>query len=571
MKYLALSSIILVLYLVASCAQQTSPTGGPQDTIPPVLIQSSPPNKTINFKSKSIELTFDEAVMINNPREQLLITPTIGNKVEMEARKKTVILNFNSELKDSTTYTINFRESIQDVTEKNSARNLQLAFSTGTYLDSLTIKGTILDLLSGKEVKDGTAALYTRPDTFNIFKHKPIYLTRSNDKGYFEFNNLKPGNYYIYAFNDKNKNLIVDSKSERYGFLAKPIELKPDSSYQYIVPIIALDARELKLISARPYNTYFNIRTSKNLSAYNITTLNTEDSLKLEHIYGEDNTSVHLFFHTESQDSIPIKFEAADTIGNVIDTLLYAKLSPRKSTPERFNISLQKPKFLADKNLLQAEITFNKPIKNINLDSIYYQIDSTHIVPLQPQDFTLSIKNTLLINKVIPKDLMPAEEADQNSKNGNEANTLRKSTHQLNKLRLRKGFLISMDNDSSQTSDQIVAVLTPETTGTILVQVNTTEKNYIVQILTQDNSIHQTIYNTANISITHLPPGNYRMRLIIDYNDNKKWDAGNFFKKEEPEPIVYYTDELKELNINIKANWELGPLLISYPEHVDNP
>ena len=571
MKYLVLSSAILILYLAASCAQQTSPTGGPQDTIPPILIQSNPPNKTINFKSKSIELTFDELVMVNNPREQLLITPTIGNKVEMEARKKTVILNLNSELKDSTTYTINFRESIQDVTEKNSAQNLQLAFSTGAYLDSLTIKGSILDLLSGKEVKNGTVALYTHPDTFNIFKHKPIYLTKSDDKGYFEFNNLKPGNYYIYAFNDKNKNLIVDSKSERYGFLARTIDLRPDSSYQYDVPIISLDSRELKLISAKPYNTYFNIKASKNLSGYNITTLNAEDSLKLEHIYGEDNTSVHLFFHTESQDSIPIKFEAVDTIGNVIDTLLYAKLSPRKSTPEKFNVSLEKPVFIADKHLLQAEITFNKPVKDINFDSIDYQIDSTHIISLQPQDFKLSRESTLLIDKSVSKDLMPKEESGQNSKNEINGTTIQKKSLPLNKLRLGKGFLISIDGDSNLTAAQTVAILSPETTGTILAQVSTTEKNYIVELLTQDNSIQQTVYNTANISITHLPPGNYQMRLIIDRNGNKKWDAGNFYKKEEPEPIVYYTDELKEQNINIKANWELGPLLISYPKHVDNP
>jgi hypothetical protein len=567
MRFITLIHTLSLFYLLCSCAQQTSPTGGPQDTIPPSLIQSNPPHKTINFKGKTLQLIFDEDVIVNNPREQLLVTPSINGKVEMEARKKTILLNLNSDLRDSTTYTINFRESIQDVTEKNPAENLQLAFSTGTYLDSLTIKGTIFDLLSGAKVKDGTAALFLKSDTFNIFKHKPLYLTKSNKEGYFEFNNLKPQDYNIYTFNDKNKNLLVDSKTERYGFISSAIQLHPDSSFAFDIGIIPLDARQLKITSARPYNTYFNIKFSKYLRDYQIIPRIPEDSTKIDHIYGEDQTSLHLFFRTESMDSIPINLLARDTIGNVIDTTLYVKQTNRKVQPEKFAVTLENVLLVAEKKLLTATIRYNKPIKTLNLDSIVYEIDSTHTVSFQPADFTWNKTNPTQLN--ITKQLQTEQMPPQQEQNNNSMLTESQPPKEplINKLHLKRGFFVSIDNDSSQQVNQSVNILTPENTGTIAFEISTAEKNYFIQILNAEGKILDVQYNTNTPVFKNLTPASYKARLIIDKNANQTWDAGNFFTHEEPEPIKYYLsdDEEPTTTINIKANWELGPLLITYP------
>lgn len=565
MKYILPLYVFILLLLATNCAKQTSPTGGPRDTIPPNLIQSIPTNGTIHFKEKSIQFVFDEYIAVNNPREQLLVTPSIGNKIEMEVRKKSVLLSFNAELEDSTTYTINFRESVQDITEKNPAQNLFYAFSTGSYLDSLSIKGEITDLQSGKPVKDGTAALYSHPDTFDIFKHKPTYLTKSDEQGQFQFTNLKPGTYFIYAFNDKNKNAIVDSRTERHGFLKHAINLKPDSAYYYNIPIISLDARDLKLISAKPYNTYFNIRTSKNVDQYQIAPLNPEDSLLFTHIYGEDQSSVHLFLNT--QDSIPVQFQAIDSIGNTLDTAFFAKSNTRKTTPEKFTVSVENPQLIDEHNHFSTSFKVNKPISTLIYDSIYYMIDSTHIITFSPENYSWNKeKNKLFLTKEIPEELLPEkEETNSNvldSKSFTKAPQTKKSSVQ--KLFIRQSFLISIDNDSSATMEQPVSVLQPETTGTIIVQTETEEENYITQILTNDYKVVQSTYNQPKSLFKNLPPGNYLIRLIVDSNGNKKWDTGSFYAKIEPEKIIYYLNEDKEFTTNIKANWELGPLLISY-------
>ena len=167
---------------VLSCARQTSPTGGPKDTIPPILVRSFPVKEQTNFKDNSIELIFDEAVAVNNPKEQIIITPDINKDYDIVAHKNRVSLTLNNKLKDSTTYSFNFRDAVQDITEKNPAVNLKLAISTGSYIDSLSIEGITVDPIKDKEYKDITIALY-ESDTFNILKHKPVYLTKSNDKG----------------------------------------------------------------------------------------------------------------------------------------------------------------------------------------------------------------------------------------------------------------------------------------------------------------------------------------------------------------------------------------------------
>src|SRR5690606_40710782 len=88
MKYVPIL-IVLILASFSRCAQRTSPTGGPRDTIPPTLINVVPANQTTGYQGQRIVLTFDEDVRLNNPRQQLLITPSVGNDFEMRSEEHT--------------------------------------------------------------------------------------------------------------------------------------------------------------------------------------------------------------------------------------------------------------------------------------------------------------------------------------------------------------------------------------------------------------------------------------------------------------------------------------------------
>ncbi|HEY3401998.1 MAG TPA: Ig-like domain-containing domain [Ohtaekwangia sp.] len=545
--------LILPLFFLA-CARQTSPTGGPKDTIPPVLIRelSTPRHESINFKGNKITLQFDEDVAVNNPKEQIIIIPDIGKDYEISARKQTVTINLKSKLLDSTTYSLNFREAIQDITEKNTPENLKLAFSTGHYIDSLSISGKATSAQKKEDLKEITVAIY-QSDTFNILKHKPIYITKSDKTGNFSLENLKPGNYFLYAFEDKNRNLIVDTKNEMYAFLSDTIKLITPIK-KIDLELFKLDLRPLKLTSARPYNTYFNIKTGKNLVSYKLKSV----QAPIISSFGEDQSNIKIY-NTFNQDSLLVSFNATDSANNTIDTTLYIKFSQRDVRPEAFTHQSLGSRVISEKGILKSRIKFSKPLLSITFDSIYYAIDSTTNIPITKEDVKWdSIHNILSIEKKFDKNLL--KEPEEIKTSDAEKNTAPKPIYQFV---LRKGSFISIESDSSNLIQETVKPLTLESTGIIIVQVDIKVPNFIIQLRDKSFNILETKVNTRKVEFEDLVPGDYLISVVIDSDSNGEWSLGNLLLNQEPEKIIYYKNEKKNSLINLKANFELGPLLIT--------
>jgi hypothetical protein len=473
---------IIVILFFATCARQTSPTGGPKDTIPPKLISTNPEHLATNFKEQTIELAFSEFIGLNSPKEQLIITPSPGKEYEVTAKKTKVLVTFEKPLLDSTTYTLNFRDAVQDITEKNSARNLLIALSTGSYLDSLSIEGKVIDLLKGTPLKEISVAINKLNDTFNIFKHPASYFTKTNDKGNFKLDYLQPDAYSIYAIDDRNRNLVADSRTESYGFLSTPIVLNSDTA-QIEIAIIRLDARPLKITSARPYNTYFNIKTSKNLQGF---TLKTADTTKLSYAYGEDQSSIRLFNTLPKSDSIGIIFHGFDSIGNVLDTVVYAKFPERDAEKEKFQASLSDARILAEQALLESTFTFNKPIQTVNFDSLFFKRDSLTTLNITPQDIAWNeTRTSAKIIKTLEKSWFKtpdlgqtgaprsARQPAQNQPPPDTTVTLKI----VNELIARPAAFISIERDSSKAMEQKITPLKIEDLSMLLYQIKTAEKN----------------------------------------------------------------------------------------------
>lgn len=559
LHWILLSIIVLYFIFPVSCARITAPTGGPKDTIPPTLVKSIPENNALNFKGKKIELTFSEMIQLNNPKEQIIITPTVGKDYEISIRKNTVILEIKNDLLDSTTYTFNFREAVQDVTERNPAQNLKLAISTGPYIDSLFLSGTIFNSLGQTPAKDATVAIYPKNDTFNIFEHQATYFTRTDKNGNFLFENLKPGAYNIFAMNDKNKNLKVDSRSEAYGFLKDSINLS-DSVGGIIIGMVSLNAGPLKITNARPYNTYFNIRTTKNIKTFQM--LSTDPNLRAS--FGEDQSNIRVYTAIPTPDSIQFKLKAVDSIGFTIDTVLYAKFNQREITPEVFKAGVTGSSIIADKGLISISMNFNKPVKTVTFDSIYFRIDSLTNIPFDQNDFHWdSTNNKLEIKKQADKALFAKPESSESLNRTTPQTNTSKQTN-LNQLYIGKAAFISIENDSSSRITHPIQPLYPQDLGIIFFEIKTQEPNFIVQLLDKNLKILKAVSNKKKGSFEDLTPGNYLLRIVIDKNQNGRWDPGNFFQRIEPEPIKYYeSEDEKTRDINLKANWDRD-LLITY-------
>jgi uncharacterized protein (DUF2141 family) len=397
--------------------------------------------------------------------------------------------------------------------------------------------------------KDATIALYTS-DTFNIFKHKPTYLTKSTKRGRYTIENLKPGKYYVYAFEDKNRNLIVDSKSETYGFLIDTVNLSDDIILKPI-SMIKLDARELKLTSARTYNTYSNIKTTKGLANYEIHTPSGDTVVSA---FGEDRSNIKVYNTFHDADSTQISFFAIDSLGNQIDTTLFIKFSKKKIEQERFDSKIEDVKTFTSDRILTATLLFSKPVIRINFDSAFVTIDSATKVHLQQSDFTWHPQtNTAKLRKPLDKKYFPAENTDDTQ--------TQKTQPWI--LELRPGTFISVENDSSADLSQNVRRLTKSETGVIFVDVQTQADHFIVELVDKSFKVIQRIANKKKITFQNVVPGDYMLRLILDSNSDGQWTPGNFERRIPTDRIVYYQNEQKNSTITLKANWELGPLLIS--------
>lgn len=583
MKYKWAIVLLLISLVAQQCARQTAPTGGPQDETSPILLRSLPTHEQTQVSKNELELIFDEFVQLNNPRDQIIITPSVGNKFEAIAKKNKVIVKLNSALAPNTTYSINFRESIQDLTEKNPA-TVKIAFSTGTYIDSLAITGRVVDILTNKDASNYTVALAPASDTFNIFKHSASWITLTNKQGRFSLENLKQGNYFLYAFDDRNKNLIVDSKSEKYAFRSDTLALTSNQDsirlYSY-----KLDVSTLKLVSSRPTFSYFNIKLSKSITNYSLT--EEKDSIPLYSMLDSDLSSIKIFNSIGLFDSLQVRLQATDSIESKIDTLLYLKFSQKKEiTKDKLSTKTEMCNVYEDNSMFTAILSFSKPMTYFNPDSIYIQVDSLTRTNFTKENFTWNNSQTkLTISKRLEvkskelnseekhaKPIDPKVKAKSLDKKGlplddikslNNPTSEPKTPKSINQLILAKGSILSVENDS--IAKQVISIksIKPQDTGIIITKVGASE-NFILQLLSKNLQVVDEVKNIKEHRFANLTPGGYEIRLLMDLNKNGKWDPGDYVKMIEPEPIVFYKNSKNIKDINLKANWEVGPLLITY-------
>lgn len=211
-------ALYIVSILGSGCAQIGSPTGGPRDSIPPVLLNATPPNGSVNFKGNRITLSFDEYVQLQKAQENLLISPTPKITPNVDFKLKTVTIKIRDTLEPNTTYRFDLGNSIVDVNEGNPFRHFSYIFSTGSYIDSLEFSGNVQLAETGKKDSTLLVFLYKDLDDSAVLKHKPRYITRLDSSGNFTFHNLPGGIYNVYALKDESGQKYYNNPDELFAF-----------------------------------------------------------------------------------------------------------------------------------------------------------------------------------------------------------------------------------------------------------------------------------------------------------------------------------------------------------------
>ncbi len=255
---------IIAIALLHSCANIVPPTGGPRDSLPPVLLKATPVDSTAHFKTNKITLEFDEYVTVDNPQDNVIVWPNPKNPPAIEAKLKTLTIKLRDSLEPNTTYTINFGKSLKDNNEGNADSSFSYAFTTGDKLDGNVLKGNVQMAESGKIDSTLLVVLQTNLNDTAIQKNPPRYYAKLNKKGNFRFYNLPTDTFNVFVVpNDYTKR--YDDSTKIFAFLNQPVYVK-DTSTKPLALFAYQEFLETEKKKSVAANTLQNVPDNKNSS-----------------------------------------------------------------------------------------------------------------------------------------------------------------------------------------------------------------------------------------------------------------------------------------------------------------
>lgn len=511
---------LITLFFVGSCAQINALEGGAKDNYAPRIDSAGtyPLNGQTNFTGNEVVLKFSEYIALNNTSENILITPQLKTKPTYSVKNKKLTITFNEPLEENTTYSINFNHAITDITEKNDSV-FQYVFSTGDFIDSLSVFGNVKDAFTNKPAESFLVGLFSANTETNVdsipFLDLPLYITQTNKNGDFEMNYLKEGRYFIYTIQDVNKNLKLDP-AEKRGFLSEgTIEIAGSNSFVNL-SVFEQKYPEVKLLRTKfeyPGKLTFIFNQAPIDFEVNSTMDLKEEKSQFKDslVYWLANTpSPKMIFYVNYNDKIDtIKpfYKGAPTNNDIVSLALTTNLTTKKLLP-----------------LDTLKLVSNEPILSFNAQGIHcLSLDSSELA--QPS-FEIQNLKTLYFTNLNPDTRL---------------------------IKIDSGAVQSFFNHTNTKEEWIsVELLQANYFGTLILNIDSVfQTPVIVQILDDKNKVVEEVSFSNQMIFNQLLPGKYQVRLIFDSNQDGEWTTGSLLEGIQPEKIIYN----KEL-IDVKSNWE---------------
>jgi len=554
---------VIITTTLFQCANVTQPTGGPKDTIPPTLIQTLPQAQSLNFSEDEIILVFDEYIKVQNLKTKLIITP-IFDDYDYKINKNSLTLKLTEPLLDNTTYTLNFTDAVEDITESNTSLKTLLSFSTGPYIDSVKLSGLVSSLMTQEPIDKAIVALYDARDTLNVFDDKPIYFTVTDENGLFEFQNLKNISYNIYAFVDANNTKNLQTSSEPYGF--KSNQVNSTDTLPIEIPIQFRDVTALEIKRMRRSGKYYQISVNKSLRGYRVKAKDTK--YRLQYTIDKELQTIRLYKprNLDYSDSIEVNINLGDSVGFKIDTTAYISFTESKRKPAPLKVIRKPIVYNPQQKLIETIIDFTKPIRKINHDSIIINIDTLKAIKVPAQFAKLNNLKTQLTIKfpIALQDSIPITDTTATQEPSNVPSIGRgeerdpTSNISIN-MSFSKASFISIEKDTSKAFTLPIKIPDLSNTGILKGIINSEYSSFTIQLLDQKLEVVQELDSDKNYTFLNVPPGEYTIRVLIDANNDGRWRRGNITRSREPEPVYISPNK-----IIIKSNWELENDLIEF-------
>ncbi|GGB84772.1 hypothetical protein GCM10007424_26030 [Flavobacterium suaedae] len=522
--------IVSVSLLATSCAKRGTITGGPKDTIPPVLVSSSPRNMATSFNGDVIRIDFDEYIKIKDVNKQLIISPPMETRpiiTPMGSASKYIEIKIKDTLAPDTTYSFNFGQSITDNNEGNPYSQFKFVFSTGTYIDSLMLNGRIKDALSREADNFVTVMLYEDNETYNdstVFNKRPRYVTNTLDTmEYYSLQNLKAGRYRLFAVKDENNNFKYDPKSDKIAFLKDPITVPNDTIYQ-----LELFKEKLAFNTKRPKQE----NSNRLIAGY-------EGYAKAEDIAVKVTNPVtneaieSITTNIKDKDSVQVWLPRKLEVDSLNVNIAY------KDSVKDYTIRFKEMK-AADSLSVTAEqkggIHFREKF-TLNTTTPIVKIDSTKISLIRKDSTNVpfSTKYDAFKQKVVFN--------------------FEKEEEQKYTFTLLPGALEDFYEKQNDTLSYSLSTRSFNDYGNLRVQLeNVNRFPLILQVLNTQEDIKAEYYSEGETYITFesMLPDSYILRVIYDDNGNGEWDTGDVLEKRQPEQVIYFPKP-----IDVRALWDV--------------
>lgn len=586
--------------LLTGCANRgIGPQGGPKDTIPPVVVKETPANGSNHFAEKKIEILFNEYLQLDNVQTNLLVSPPQQVPPDVKAQGKKVVITLLEDLIDSTTYTLDFGNSICDYTEKNPIRGYQYAFTTGDRIDSLEVYGLVVNAEDLNPVSGVLVGLHSNlSDT--AFSTLPFMrIARTDSTGGFGVRNLRGGQYRLYALQDLSRDYLYQP-GEGLAFadsLVVPeyeVEVVRDTLWRdtLIVDNQTLDTITMGIVDSVRIveNTYVGPSDlllwffKENKVRHYFKRANRDEQHTIQLVFGapQDSLPVVRALPPSAMDSL-----ASDSVW--IDPMQYALL---QANPTRDTLVYWLTDSVAiGQDSIYIEMTYQKS------DSVYNlvpQTDTVSAVYRAPRltakarealdkknrertlDLRSNAKNkfevydTLRIFSPIPIDSIWADSIGLYEKIDTTFKAVPFGLQPLDSVpmgyavvaRLEKGKSYELRLDSGAVRDVYgvankektfaLQLKTAEDYSTLLIKVPDYDPAIRLQLLDEkDQPVREQPALPEGTKFEYLTPKAYYLRLYFDLNGDGKWTTGDWAEKRQPEPVYYFPAKL-----TLRANWD---------------
>ena len=599
-----LVSVAIVLLfggaLFTKCASTMTPTGGPKDTLPPVIILMEPNNFSTNIDTlhpPKIEIGFNEFVQIKDLQKELYTSPAMKKKPTAVRRGKSIVVTIKDTLMPNTTYAINFGSSILDNNEGNPLHSMRYVFSTGPEIDSMYMSGYTADSYKADSV--GKSFIYffmadsiEQPKDWDstMFKYKPAVIARAEKNGIFIAQNLKPVNYRIYAFEDTNNNMEYEPSVDQIGFLDTVYNPKDMPSFY-----IWFDS--LRHYPSADPQLYFRMFKDRRFTRQSLSAQERLNKHKAMIYFGAPNPEVtsirfdsipedRVIYDPKSigRDTVALWFDMApeelpdtikgeityfkhDSVNNLVEStdklrLAWVKVETKEERKKREELEKEREK--ARKNGEEwVEPEVPNPFKVTIPTSGDYNKDKVLNMEF---DYPLTKFDTAAITFT-----MTSEEITepQNVEFCFIQDTLNRQRYRLQtewtpkakyELLIPAGTFENIARESNDTLKYSYTGSNPDKFARININVSGThpKAKYILQLTNAQGKVQKEITNVVpgKYKFEYVTPGDVMLRVVEDMNANGQWDSGDMVLMRQPERTeIFKNDEGVEL-ITTKENWE---------------